>query len=107
MTNPDKHIEPLIEINNQAVTQNEEWLSEDLTVYFRPRRIFMNIGLDGTKTVQITFDSGSTWTDFSTSKKFDFNELIEFTIDPNDQINFRVTDGSGATIQHCHAYMAG
>jgi hypothetical protein len=79
------HLEFLAELNNQSFSQNEEWFAEDLRVYYRPKECVMSIGTDGNKTVQMTFDSGSTWVDF-------------------DFINFRSTDGSGITVQHMHIY---
>ena len=37
----------------------------------------MSIGTNGNKTVQMTFDSGSTWVDFSTSRKFQRNSKFK------------------------------
>jgi len=58
----------------------------------------------GIKHYKVTFDSGSTWVDFSTSRKLDFSEQIHLVINDGDFINFRSTDGSGITVQHMHIY---
>ena len=102
MTRP--HLEFLTELNNQSFSQNEEWFAEDLRVYYRPKECVMSIGTNGNKTVQMTFDSGSTWVDFSTSRKLDFSEQIYLVISDGDFINFRSTDGNGITVQHMHIY---
>ena len=102
MTRP--HLEFLAEINNESFTQNQEWFSSDLQVHHRPKECIMSVGINANKTVQITFDSGSTWVDFATAKKLDFKDQINLVISPNDLVNFRCTDGSGCTVAHMHIY---
>ena len=98
------HLEYLAEVNNTSFDQNAEWFSNDLKLYHRPKRVKMNIGINASKTIQITFDSGSSWTDFASSKKLDFKDEVTFIISPDDLVNFRCTDGSGVTINHMHIY---
>ena len=99
------HLELLVEINNTAFAQNVEWFNNDIRVYYRPRNLKMNLGYTGSKTIQITFNSGTDWIDFASSKKFDFHEQILLIINPDDLVNFRCTDTAGLTIQHTHVYV--
>ena len=98
------HLEFLAEINNQSFAQNVEWFSTDLKIYYRPKEVIMNMATAQQKSIQITFDGGSTWVDFATTKKFDFIDQIRFVIRNDDLVNFRCTDGSGVTVSHLHIY---
>ncbi len=97
-------LEPLAEVTNQSFNQNEEFFSSDLRVYNRCKMLFVNISTTASKAIQITLDSGSNWIDLADAKKYNFNELIQFPLDPTERLNFRTTSSGGCTIQHMHVY---
>ena len=98
------HLEFLAEINNSTFAQNAEWFNSDLQLFHRSKECIINIGTNGNKTVQITFDSGSSWVDFATGKKLDFKDQSKIVVSKDDLVNFRTTDGSGIVVQHLHIY---
>ncbi len=107
MTSNEKHLEPLAELDTTTFAQNIEWFSTDISVAYRPRRVYMNLGYDSSVVVEITFNGGDTWTLFSAAKKSDFKDEISFIIHDTDLVNFRTTTGAGVTIQHLHIYIQG
>jgi hypothetical protein len=81
----------LVEINN-------------LQVHLKPKHCHFNISMDNNSNVEITFDGGSNWADFSTGKKLEVADEYHLVLKPSDSFNLRATGGSGTTVEHCAIY---
>ena len=85
-------------------SQNEEWFTMDIS----PRQsgtMHIQYSLTASKSIQITFDSGANWVDLDKTSK---DELVrkEIICKSGDQINMRITTGSGGTVQICRCFLS-
>jgi len=84
--------------------QNEAWFANNLQVHLKPKHCHFNISMDNNSNVEITFDGGSNWADFSTGKKLEVADEYHLVLKPSDSFNLRATGGSGTTVEHCAIY---
>lgn len=87
-----------------AKAQNEEWFTTDLQVYLKPKHCHFNIGMSNNSNVEITFDGGTTWADFTKGNQIEVTDELHIIIKPGDLFNLRATGGSGTTVDHCAIY---
>ncbi len=94
----------LVGLSSGIKAQNEEWFTTDLQVYLKPKHCHFNISINNNSSIEMTFDGGSNWVDFTKSNQLDLADEIHIMLKPGDLINMRATGGSGTTVNHCEIY---
>jgi hypothetical protein len=87
-----------------AKTQNEEWFATDLQIYLKPKHCHFDIGISNNSDIEVTFDGGANWADFTKGKQLEVTEEYHCILKPGDLFNLRATGGSGTTVDHCAIY---
>lgn len=87
-----------------AKAQNAEWFATDLQIYLKPKHCHFDIGISNNSDIEVTFDGGSNWADFTKGKQLEVTEEYHCILKPGDLFNLRATGGSGTTVDHCAVY---
>jgi len=91
-----------------AKAQNAEWFATDISPGIRAEKIMdltLQIAVSATAAVvEVTMDSGTTWSELNTGVAIPIGKLHTFSIfvKNDDLINFRATNASGTTLDVCY-----
>jgi hypothetical protein len=91
-----------------AKAQNVEWFTSDIDPGIRSEKMMeltLQISLSITPVVvEITMDSGTTWSALNTGVAIPIGKLHSFSVlvKNDDLVNFRTPNASGTTLDYCY-----
>lgn len=95
-------------VETGAKAQNAEWFASDIVPGIRAEKIIeltLQISVSATAAVvEVTLDSGTTWSELNTGVAIPLGKLHTFGIfvKNDDLVNFRATNASGTTLDVCY-----
>lgn len=95
-------------VETGAKAQNAEWFATDIIPGIGSRKLMeltLQISVSATAAVvEVTMDSGTTWSELNTGVAIPVGKLHTFSIfaKNDDLVNFRATNSSGTTLDVCY-----